>query len=224
MTEFIFISQKNRVRYLRIIEPMGNLLARIGVHPHVLSVAGLILSIMAGLVYSTGTFFWAAWVVALAGTCDALDGVLARQTNKNSTFGAFFDSALDRYSDVFILVGLAWYFAGGPILLESHEQDIASFQSPWAVVCIIMAIAGSFMVSYTRARAGALGLDCRVGLMQRPERFTLLIIGSLLGAIPVIGMILIKSTLLVLALLSNFTAIQRIIYVRNQLLRENEVQ
>ncbi len=224
MTEFIFISQKNRARYLRIIEPIGNLLARIGVHPHVLSVAGLILSIMAGLVYSTGTFFWAAWVVALAGTCDALDGVLARRTNKHSTFGAFFDSALDRFSDVFILMGLAWYFAGGPILLVSHEQDIASFQSPWAVVYIIMAIAGSFMVSYTRARAGALGLDCRVGLMQRPERLTLLIIGSLLGAIPVIGMILIKSTLLVLALLSNFTAIQRIIYVRNQLLRENEVQ
>lgn len=203
---------------------MGNLLARIGVHPHVLSVAGLILSIMAGLVYSTGTFFWAAWVVALAGTCDVLDGVLARRTNKNSTFGAFFDSALDRYSDGFILMGLAWYFAGGTILLESHEQDIVSFQSPWAVVCIIMAIAGSFMVSYTRARAEALGLDCRVGLMQRPERLTLLIIGSLLGAIPAIGLILIKSTLLVLALLSNFTAIQRIIYVRNQLLEENEVQ
>lgn len=224
MTEFIFISQKNRRRYLRIIEPMGNLLARIGVHPHVLSVTGLILSIMAGLVYSTGTFFWAAWVVALAGTCDALDGVLARRTNKNSTFGAFFDSALDRYSDGFILMGLAWYFAGGPILFESHEQAIVSFQSPWAVVCIIMAIAGSFMVSYTRARAEALGLDCRVGLMQRPERLTLLILGSLLGAIPAIGLILIKSTLLVLALLSNFTAIQRIIYVRNQLLRENEVQ
>ena len=224
MTEFIFISKKNRVRYLRIIEPIGNLLARIGVHPHALSVAGLILSIMAGFVYSTGTFFWAAWVVALAGTCDALDGVLARRTSTISTFGAFLDSALDRYSDVFILMGLAWYFAGGPILLESHEQDIAAFQSPWAVVYIIMAIAGSFMVSYTRARAGALGLDCRVGLMQRPERLTLLIIGSLLGAIPVIGLILIKSTLLVLALLSNFTAIQRIIYVRKQLLRENEVQ
>ena len=163
-------------------------------------------------------------VVALAGTCDALDGVLARRAHKNSTFGAFFDSALDRFSDVFILMGLVWYFAGGPILLESHEQDIAAFQSPWAVVYIIMAIAGSFMVSYTRARAGALGLDCRVGLMQRSERLTLLIIGSLLGAIPVIGLILIKSTLLVLALLSNFTAIQRIIYVRKQLLRENEVQ
>ena len=87
-----------------------------------------------------------------------------------------------------------------------------------------LAIIGSFMVSYTRARAEAHGLECKIGLMQRPERITLLIIGSLLGSIPVIGLILIKCTLLVLALLTNFTAIHRIIHVRNQMLRENQVQ
>ena len=87
-----------------------------------------------------------------------------------------------------------------------------------------MAMIGSFMVSYTRARAEALGVDCKVGLMQRPERITLLIVGSLLGSIPVIGLWLIQCTLLVLALLTNFTAIHRIIHVRNQMLRENQVQ
>lgn len=221
--EFIFLSEKNRARYLRVIRPVGNILARIGVHPNVLSITGLILSIVAGFVYSTGSFFWAAWVVVLAGTCDALDGQLARQSDKNSKFGAFFDSTLDRYSDGLILMGLAWYFAGGPVFIEAHDGGTTAFQSPWAVLFIIMAIAGSFMVSYTKARAEAIGLDCKVGLMQRPERITLLIIGSLLSAIPVIGLILIKLTLLILALSSNFTAIHRMIYVRNQLLREDQI-
>ncbi|MDY6973825.1 MAG: CDP-alcohol phosphatidyltransferase family protein, partial [Thermodesulfobacteriota bacterium] len=83
------------------------------------------------------------------------------------------------------------------------------------------AMAGSFVVSYTRARADGLGVECEVGLMQRPERITLLIIGSLLGSIPVIGYPLIKLTLFLLAVLSNATAIQRMVYVRNQLLKEN---
>jgi len=95
MAEIVFLSEKNRARYLRIITPLGNVLAGIGVHPHVLSVAGLILSIVAGLFYSAGSFFWGAWVLVVAGTCDALDGLIARQNNKNSKFGAFFDSTLD---------------------------------------------------------------------------------------------------------------------------------
>ncbi len=224
MAEIVFLSEKNRARYLRIIAPVGRILSRIGVHPHVLSIAGLILSIFAGFVYSTGSFFWAAWVVVLAGTCDALDGELARGTAKNSNFGAFFDSTIDRFSDALILMGIAWYFSGGPTLFGAQGEGISASHSPWTIVFIIMAIIGSFMVSYTRARAEALGVDCKVGLMQRPERITLLIIGSLLGSIPVIGLWLIQCTLLVLALLTNFTAIHRIIHVRNQMLRENQVQ
>jgi CDP-diacylglycerol--glycerol-3-phosphate 3-phosphatidyltransferase len=223
MVESVFW-EKNKERYLRIITPLRKVLTRLGVHPNILSIAGLILSIVAGFVYSTGSFFWAAWIVVLAGTCDALDGELARQTGKNNRFGAFFDSALDRYSDGFMLMGLGWYFAGGPILLGAEGEGTVGVQSPWVVVFIIMAMAGSFMVSYTRARAEALGLDCKIGLMQRPERITLLIIGSLLGSIPVVGPMFIKATLLVLAVSTNITAIHRIIHVRNQFLRENQVQ
>jgi len=97
----------------------------------------------------------------------------------------------------------------------------ADFQSPLTVLFIILAIAGSFMVSYTRARAEGLGVNCEVGLMQRPERMTLLIIGSLVGSVPVIGPILMKLTLLLLAVLSNFTVLQRMVYVRKQLLKKN---
>jgi len=87
-----------------------------------------------------------------------------------------------------------------------------------------MAMAGSFMVSYSRARAEGLGFECRIGLMQRPERMTLLVLGSLLGSIPIIGMIFMKMTLLVLALSTNFTAIHRMVYVRKKnLSKENQV-
>jgi CDP-diacylglycerol--glycerol-3-phosphate 3-phosphatidyltransferase len=224
MVEFVFLSEKNKERYLRIITPLRKALTRLGVHPNILSITGLILSVVAGFVYSLGSFFWAAWIVVLAGTCDALDGELARQTAKNSRFGAFFDSTLDRYSDGFILMGLGWYFAGGPLLLGSGGEASVGNQSPLAVVLIILAMAGSFMVSYTRARAEALGLECKVGLMQRPERITLLVIGSLLGSIPVIGLIFVKVTLLILALSTNITAIHRMIHVRNQFLRENQAE
>ena len=220
MAEFVFLSDKNRERYLRIIMPLGNFLARLRVHPNVLSFTGLVLSAVAGLIYSTGSFFWGAWIVVLAGTCDALDGQLARQTEKDSLLGAFFDSTLDRFGEVFILLGLAWHFSGGAVFLKAGGANTDEFQSPLAVVFIILAIAGSFMVSYTRARAEGLGIDCKVGWMQRPERITLLIIGSLLASIPIIGPFVMKLTLLLLAVLSNFTALQRMIYVKNQLLRK----
>ena len=224
MVEFVFLSEKNKERYLRVITPLRKVLTRLGVHPNILSIIGLILSVVAGFFYSLGSFFWAAWIVVLAGTCDALDGELARQTGKNSRFGAFFDSALDRYSDGFMLIGMGWYFAGGPVLLGSGGEASVGNQNPWVVVLIILAMVGSFMVSYTRARAEALGVECKVGLMQRPERITLLVIGSLLGSIPVIGLVFVKVTLLILALSTNITAIHRMIHVKNQFLRENQAE
>lgn len=224
MVEFVFLSEKNRERYLRVISPAGKLMARLGVHPNTLSLAGLVLSAFAGLIYSTGSFFWGAWVLVLAGTCDALDGQLARQAESDSSFGAFFDSTLDRFSEVFIFLGLAWHFSGGAVFWNFKAGNPADFQSPLAVLLIILAIAGSFMVSYTRARAEGLGVSCEVGLMQRPERITLLIIGSLVASIPVIGHFIMKLTLLLLAVLSNFTALHRMIYVKKELYRKTQEQ
>jgi CDP-diacylglycerol--glycerol-3-phosphate 3-phosphatidyltransferase len=222
MAELVFLSDKNRERYLRLVGPVGTLLARVGVHPNIISLCGLILSAFAGLLYSTGAFFWGGWVVVLAGTCDILDGMLARRTGKGSRFGAFFDSTLDRFGEIFIFAGLAWCFAGGRAFFQPKGADISSLQSPTAVVLIMMAIAGSFLVSYTRARAEGLGVKCTVGWMQRPERIVLLVIGSLLGSLPAVGPLLMKLTLLVLAIFSNFTALQRMFHVRNQLLKDNE--
>ncbi|MBW1772771.1 MAG: CDP-alcohol phosphatidyltransferase family protein [Deltaproteobacteria bacterium] len=222
MAKITFISEKNRERYMKILSPVGNFLARVGVHPHILTVTGVVLSALAGLVYCNGSFFWAAWVLVLAGSCDALDGQIARQTDKKSQFGAFMDSTLDRYSDMFPLLGLAYYFAGGPAFYGSASGTQGGDCAYWTVIITVLAITGSFMVSYTRARAEALGMSCKKGLMQRPERITLLIIGSLLGAIPGIGTLLMKATLIVLALSTNVTAVHRMVYVKQQLLRENQ--
>jgi len=218
MVSFVFISDKNRERYLRTIGPLGKFFARVGIHPNALSLFGFILSIVAGIVYSMGAFFWAAWVVVIAGTFDTLDGVVARATRKNSPFGAFFDSTLDRYSDMFLFLGLAYHFSGGDALLHVPGARVNSDPMPTVVIIIILAIVGSYMVSYTRARAEGLGIECKKGLMQRPERITLLIIGSLLGSIPKIGTLLMVVTLIVLAVSSNLTALYRIFVVRNQLL------
>ena len=142
MAEFVLLSEKNRERYLRIISPAGKLMARLGVHPNILSLAGLVLSAFAGLIYSTGSFFWGAWVLVLAGTCDALDGQLARQVGKDSPFGAFFDSTLDRFSEVLVFLGLAWHFSGGAVFWNFKAGNSSDIQSPLAVLFIILAIAG----------------------------------------------------------------------------------
>jgi CDP-diacylglycerol---glycerol-3-phosphate 3-phosphatidyltransferase len=222
MAHFEFISQRNRERYFKIVGPVADLFARSGIHPNILSIAGLLLSIAAGLIYCHGSFFWAAWVVVLAGVCDTLDGTIARQTNKKSDFGAFFDSTLDRYSDMFIFIGLAYYFAGGRPFLMPLQTGSSSELSPWTVTAIIFAIVGSFMVSYTRARAEALGIECKAGIMQRPERITLLVIGSLLGAVPGVGVFLLKLVLLALAVSTNLTAAYRIMFVKNRMFRNDQ--
>jgi CDP-diacylglycerol--glycerol-3-phosphate 3-phosphatidyltransferase len=217
MARVELISHKNRDRYLRFITPVGNLLARLKFHPNVITLVGLVLSAAAGWIYSTGAFFWAAWVLVLAGSCDVLDGQLARLTGRSTSFGAFFDSTMDRFGEILIFAGLAWYFAGGSSGWSGGVPEMPQTQSPVSVVLILLAASGSMMVSYTRARAEALGLECKVGWMQRPERLTLLVVGSLLAGLPVVGLTIMKLTFFVLALTANFTAVQRVMHVRNQL-------
>jgi phosphatidylglycerophosphate synthase len=220
MADFSFLSSRNRERYLALMGPAADFLARLHVHPNTLSLLGLVLSGLAAILYGTGFFFWAAWIVVLAGTCDVLDGEIARLAGKASRFGAFFDSSLDRFSEIIIFSGLAWYFSGGELSPLVRGAETTGMPSPIAVLFIILAIGGSLMVSYTKARAEGLGLECKGGFMQRPERIVLLVIGSLLGSIPVVGLFLMEFILFLLALLSNFTAVQRILHVKKQLSKE----
>ncbi len=150
--------------------------------------------VAAAVLAATGHFFWAGLVILILAPMDALDGAMARQRGITSQFGAFFDSVLDRYSEMFLYGGILVYYA-------SHGEMPGS-------ILTFFAMMGSLMVSYTRARAEGLGFTAKIGLLSRVERYIILI-PSLLFGIILIGMG-------ILAIFTNITAIQRILTVYRQ--------
>src|SRR5450631_2253282 len=160
------------------------------IHPNVLTFLGLLINIVAAFLFAAGSFRWAGAVVIGAGLFDMVDGRVARETNRVTRFGGFFDSVLDRYSDLALLMGLLVFYA--------------SIDRFFYVVLTAIVMTGSVMVSYTRARAENTIPKCKVGFLERPERVVLLIIGALFDRM--------APVLWVLAVLSNVTVIHRMIY------------
>src|SRR5258707_10514284 len=138
-------------------------LARI--HPNVLTALGLAINIVAAILFGKGRFLAAGLVVLGAGVFDMVDGRVARASNTATSFGAFFDSVVDRYSDMALYMGLLVYYARAGRFLY--------------LVLVALVMAGSVMISYTRARAESLIPSCKVGFLERPERIVLIIIGAL---------------------------------------------
>lgn len=195
----------------KIINPVVKGLIKMGVTPNVITTTGLVLNIVAaalfiyaGYLAREESFFYVGLgggVVLFAGLFDMLDGRVARMGNKVSRFGAFYDSVLDRYSELFTLFGLFFF-----LVLQGYVA--------WAIVAFV-ALIGSIMVSYVRARAEGLGLECKVGLMQRPERVVLTSLGALFcgifGDCTAFDPILILALpLALIALLANTTAFVRV--------------
>jgi len=174
-----------------IIEPIARALAWLGIPPNVVTVTGFVLNIGVGIVLALGYIRWGGVCIILAAIFDALDGTLARIVGRTSRFGAFLDSTIDRLSEAVIFLGLLiWYTRLGA------RQEI---------LLIYATIVGSTMVSYTRARAEGLGLSCKVGILTRMERTIVLITGLLLNQVLI--------ALWVMTILTNFTALQRMIHV-----------
>ena len=174
----------------RIVDSIVLLLSRIHVSPNLLTFIGLLINIFAAVLFAMGLFFWAGLVVIFAGIFDIVDGEVARLTKRATKFGAFFDSVIDRYSDLLLLLGiLLWY---------------EKMNSMFYVGLTGLVLIGSVMTSYTRARAESLIPQCKVGFLERPERIVLLIIGALLNRM--------AAVLRVMAILSNWTVSQRIWY------------
>jgi len=199
-----------------VLDPVVAGLAGIGVTPDHVTVAGVVLSLAAAIAFFEGAFRLGGLILALSGVCDILDGQLARRRGTPSRFGAFFDSTLDRFADGLVLAGLAGFYMVHllDLVLDPKQAvfELARGLEPrtWAVVSLtaIVALIGSFMVSYTRARAEGLGLECKVGWFERPERMLLLIVAALFGVGPVM-----PGALLILAVLSFVTAWQRVAHV-----------
>ncbi len=206
MTQLTFLSERVKRDFLNLLEPIGRFLERFGVHPHILTLLGLLFSLLAANFFRLGRFFWGGLFVCLAGICDLLDGRLARGANQASKFGGLLDSTIDRYSEGFIFLGLALYWRFSYLL--------------WV---IILGLLGSFLVSYVRARAEGFGVECKVGMFKREERITYLSVGAMLGAIPYIGHLILGLVLWIIALFANITVVQRILYFRKETIRVNRV-
>src|SRR6266702_622880 len=193
------IQQRVRQFVALIIQP----LARLRVTPNTLTVIGLLLSALTALVIALGFLLVGGLLVLFAGIFDMFDGAMARVRNAATTFGAFLDSMLDRYSESIILLGLLCYVLQRPDLHDAFWP--AQHEQTWMIVFIFVAVVGSLMVNYAKARAEGLGLECKTGLLARPERVVILAIGLLTGAV--------IWALVILAIFSNVTAIERIVHV-----------
>jgi CDP-diacylglycerol--glycerol-3-phosphate 3-phosphatidyltransferase len=172
------------------------------IHPNVLTFIGLLINIVAAYLFAAGSFRWAGVVVIGAGLFDMVDGRVARETNRVTRFGGFFDSVLDRYSDLALLMGLLVYYA--------------SIDRYFYVVLTAIVMTGSVMVSYARARSENTIPKCKVGFLERPERVVLLIIGALADRM--------APVLWVIAVLSNLTVIHRMIYTWQETKRLEDAQ
>ena len=183
--------------FLADVRPLAHMLIRLGFMPDWLRLCGLVMNLGATAAFAKGFLHWGALIMMVAGLCDILDGQVAREGRKETKFGALLDSTTDRYSEIFIYFGIGAYLIG---------------RDEWVATGILFfAITGSLMVSYVRARAEGLGEDCKVGFMQRPERLIALGLGSLTGHQ---GLVFV---LVLLAVTTNYTVIERLAHIRNRL-------
>jgi len=199
--------------WISVISPLENLILRRNLNPNFITILSFGFSLVGCTLFSIGWIFLAGWAVLFSGTLDILDGRIARKTGHVSSRGAFFDSVLDRYGEVLIFLGLA-----------------AHFRHSILFAIILVAMAGSLMVSYTRARAEGVGVTCKdVGIMQRPERVVLLGFGAIFSSILYMlrntfgadfGPYLMGFVLVLIATLANYTAISRIAFVMRTLKKE----
>ena len=187
---------------IRALSPITRALVRARVHPNLLTTLGFLVTVSAGFAFHQRGVRLAGLLVLLGGVFDIFDGKVARETGLASKFGSFYDSTLDRISEIVVFLGLL-------SLYNDYRRDLGDVGM---IYTVLLALAGSLMVSYTRARAEALGIDCKVGVMQRPERIVLIGGAALLFGTMWDGLVL-KVVLIAMAVLTNFTAVQRIIWV-----------
>jgi CDP-diacylglycerol---glycerol-3-phosphate 3-phosphatidyltransferase len=173
--------------------------------PNAISMTGLVGNLAAAVLITQELFFLAGLAFIVGSVMDTLDGRYSRMSGKGTLFGAFLDSTLDRIEEGVVLTAIAWYFA------EKDGDAVA------AAACVFVVL-GSLMVSYTRARAEALGVECKVGLATRPVRVVILSIGLVFGAGDLISSVdLLPASIYAMAALTSFTVVQRVLHVRRQL-------
>ncbi len=172
----------------RLIEPIARLLGSLGLSPNAVTVLGFFLTLAVAGVLASGRLLLAGVLLIFTLAFDAVDGTLARLLGQTTRFGAFLDSTLDRWAEVALFVAIAW------VSLQANDQR--------GVMLAIVALAMSLLVSYTRARAEGIGLQCKEGILTRFERLVILIAGLIFGQV--------TWALALIAVLAGITAVQRI--------------
>jgi len=178
-----------------ILKKIAAFLAFLRLTPNVLTVTGVFLNAVVGIMLLEGRFFWGGWLYLLVSMTDLLDGILARQRNMSTRFGGFLDSVMDRFGDAAIFTGILLHYT------IIHNVP--------CVVITLAALCGAMITSYTRARAEVLIPKCKIGFMERPERVFLLSIGLIFNRLPI--------CLLLMAVSSLITIIDRIVFTRKAL-------
>jgi CDP-diacylglycerol--glycerol-3-phosphate 3-phosphatidyltransferase len=208
MTETLKTQTKPRwslEMYLRkvfkvVIDPVAAAFLKIGITPNTITGIGFILSTVAAFLLAKGWFTAGGLVLLLAGPLDVIDGSMARLIGPPTPYGALIDSVTDRYSELVVLGGLLFFYL--------------HLQNDTAILLIFLAAGGSILVSYVKARAEGLGQNCKVGVLTRVERL-IIMIACLVFRIPMVA-------LWVIAILANVTAIQRLLFVRKQVVKNAE--
>lgn len=191
----------NRVKegFKILMQPLVAFLARHHMNPNFFTTLSLVICAVSGITFANGHYRAAGLILLIGSFFDMIDGAVARTSNRVTRFGALYDSTLDRYAELIVFFGIGYHF------IVRHAQG---FEYGLLVsMAVFFAVAGSVMVSYVRARAEGLGFECKVGLMQRPERIVLISLAALISE-----MFLIIAVLIV-AVLANFTAFQRIYHI-----------
>ncbi len=230
------LKEQGQTLVYQSINPLIKLLIKFKITPNMITMFGLLLNVVAAVIFIYGAEYgersdhtyvgWAGATILFAGLFDMIDGRLARMSNMANPYGALFDSVIDRYSEMIMFFGICYYFA-------SHDYFLSS-------IFAFVAMIGSIMVSYTRARAEGLGVKCDVGIMQRPERILLVGISAILCGLfsgffggdyriysetlsyPIFETIFIFGfPIAILAITANITAIRRLLFSKKVLLTEN---
>ena len=204
-----------RAWWIEELGPLVGWLVRKGVRPDHISVTGALVSAVAAVLFGLGFLIWGGYAMLVGGGCDMLDGRVARTARLQTRRGAFLDSSLDRYADLLVLGGLA-----------------VAFRASWVGLVAVICMIGTVMVSYARARAEGLGVGCKVGLMQRPERFVVIAFAAILdplvshginiGVHDFGGSVLLPGVLTVVTVLTHGTAVARIRTVYRELRDQEE--
>ncbi len=190
------LSDRMRKWFQPILLPSARFLGRLGLTPNMLTILGMAAYAVGAVLLAAGHPDWCAVILIAFGPLDVLDGTLARDSGQESEFGAFLDATVDRYEEFFVYTGLLYY-----LLAHLHK-------GPFSAVLVITALSGSLFVSYTRAKAEALGYECSVGILTRFERIVLFIFAIVTGWI--------EPVLIIISIFTFITTIQRTIVVTRQ--------